>query len=757
MSDNFGLKIGVEGEKEFKNALRDIDRSFKVLGSEMNLVTSQFDKHDKSLQAITARNGVLNKEIDTQKNKIGTLESALKNSAESFGENDKRTHEWQIKLNNANADLNKMETELDKNNKALDESGDGFNEVGNEADNFGDEIKKTAEVTDNAGSRFEKLGNILKGVAVGIGVSMAAVGTAAITAGKKLYDMASDAAAAGDQIDKASQRLGLSKQGYQEWEYVLSQNGASIETLENGMKKLNTAVDDSINGSDSATEKFKRLGISMEDLEGKSREEVFEMTVEGLQGISNESEKAAIGNELLGKSSVQLAALLNQTSEGTEDLKQKAHDLGMVMSDESAIAAVNYTDAMDNLTRSFTGVKNNITADLLPGFTMIVDGLTGLISGQEGAAETLIEGAKQTVDQITQILPLILEIVTSLIAAIAAVAPDLIIALVDGIIENLPALIEAATTVIMTLVNGFIEALPKITEGALELMLALINGLIDNLPKIVEAALLMIVTLATGIGEALPELIPAIVDTVILIVETIINNMGLILKAAFQIIEGLAIGILNALPRLIQALPQLISTITNFIINNLPAIIGMGSQLTVQLAVGLIKAIPQLVAQLPQIVIAIVTGISKVNQSIVGIGENIVRGLWNGIRSMIGWIRDKISNFVGGIVSSVKGVLGIRSPSKVFAGIGKNMGEGVGVGFTDAMVGVEKDMKDAIPTDFDLDLNSQVSSNIKGNEVTAFDVTIPLTIDGVTLTRVISQLQWQQNTVKVRNLGVIGR
>ena len=150
MADNFGLKIGVEGEKEFKNALREINRDFKVLGSEMKLVTSQFDKQDKSLQAVTARNEVLNKEIDAQKNKISTLESALKNAAESFGENDKRTKAWQIQLNNANADLNKMEQELDENNKALDEASDGFGDAGKEADKFGDEIQETGHF--NGGS-----------------------------------------------------------------------------------------------------------------------------------------------------------------------------------------------------------------------------------------------------------------------------------------------------------------------------------------------------------------------------------------------------------------------------------------------------------------------------------------------------------------------------------------------------------------------------------------------------------------------------
>ncbi|MBV1759416.1 MAG: phage tail protein [Dethiosulfatibacter sp.] len=755
MSD-FGLKIGVEGEKEFKNSLRDINQTFKVLGSEMNLVTSQFDKQDKSIKAITARNEVLNKEIDAQKNKVSTLEAALKNAAESFGENDKRTKAWQIQLNNANADLNKMEKELDDNNKALDAASDGFDDAGKEADRFGDEIKDSAKVADDSGGKFEKLGSVMKGVAAGIGVAMAAIGTAAVTAGKKLFDMANDAAAAGDEIDKASQRIGLSRQGYQEWDYVLSQNGASISSLENGMKKLNNTVDDAINGSSSATEKFQRLGISMSDLEGKSREEVFEMTIKGLQGISDEGEKAAIANDLLGTSSVELGALLNQTAESTDALKNKASELGLVMSDESVDAAVNYTDAMDNLTRSFAGVKNNITSQLLPGFTMILDGLTGLITGQEGAAEQLKEGARQTVEQIAVILPQILDVVTGLIAAIAEVAPDLILALVSGILDNLPTLIEAATNIIMTIVGGLIEALPQITDGALQLVLTLVDGIITNLPALVEAALVMIVTLATGLGDALPELIPSIVEAVILIATTLINNLDLVLDAAFQIVSGLAMGLLNSLPTLIQSLPQIINSIITFITSNLPKLIEMGVQLTIQLGMGLIRAIPQIVAQLPQIIMSIVTGLARGIPSILEVGRNIARGLWDGIASMIGWLGEKVKNMVNGIVGGVKKVLGIRSPSKVFAGIGSNMGEGIGEGFEKAMGDVEKDMQGAIPTDFDLDLNSQVTGSFGGSDGAVFDVTIPLTIDGNILTRVIAQLQWNQNTVTVRNLGVAG-
>lgn len=122
MADNFGLKLGIEGEKEFKKSLAEINQTFKVLGSEMKLVSSQFDKNDNSIQALSARNTVLNKEIDAQKQKIETLRQALANASESFGETDRRTQSWQIQLNNAEASLNSMERELDSNNSALEQA-----------------------------------------------------------------------------------------------------------------------------------------------------------------------------------------------------------------------------------------------------------------------------------------------------------------------------------------------------------------------------------------------------------------------------------------------------------------------------------------------------------------------------------------------------------------------------------------------------------------------------------------------------------
>lgn len=273
MAENFGLRIGLEGEKEFKKALADINSSSKVLGSEMKLVSSQFDKNDRSVEALTSRNTVLNREIEEQKKKIEVLRSALDNAATSFGENDKRTQAWQIQLNNAEAALNDMERELRQNNTELDNAEKGFDEAGGEAKDFGKEVDKAGDQSKDAGSKLKKVGQIAKDVGKAMAAAMAAISTAAIAAGKKLFDMATDVAEAGDAIDKTSQKVGISAESFQEWDYVFKRCGADVNGLQNGMKKLSGVISDAAAGSSSACEKLAAVGLSIDDLNGKSQEE----------------------------------------------------------------------------------------------------------------------------------------------------------------------------------------------------------------------------------------------------------------------------------------------------------------------------------------------------------------------------------------------------------------------------------------------------------------------------------------------------
>lgn len=198
MADNFGLKIGVEGEKEFKRALSDINQSFKVLGSEMKLVESEFGKNESSVQSLTAKNEVLTKQIDAQKDKIETLQKALKNASDSFGENDRRTQNWAVQLNNAKAELNGMERELEQSAA--------------EADKLGDELKKSGNEAENSGGKFDKLGGILKGVGAAMGTVALVAGAAAFNLGKEVVQ----------QFGELEQNLGGS-------EAVFGEYAASIQ------------------------------------------------------------------------------------------------------------------------------------------------------------------------------------------------------------------------------------------------------------------------------------------------------------------------------------------------------------------------------------------------------------------------------------------------------------------------------------------------------------------------------------------------
>lgn len=713
MADNFGLKIGVEGEKEFKRALSDINQSFKVLGSEMKLVESEFGKNENSVQSLTSKNEVLTKQIDAQKDKIETLRKALENASSSFGENDRRTQAWAVQLNNAQAELNGMERELKGNEKALDSVADEFNAAEKQADQFGDELDKTGKDAESAGGKFEKLGSVVKGVGAAMGVAFAAIGTAAIGAGKALVDMTVEAAAYADEMLTQSTVTGMSVESLQAYSYAADLVDVSMETLTGSMAKQVKSMSNARDGSAKFADAYAKLGISVADSNGQLRdsETVYWETIDALGKISNETERDALAMQIFGKSAQELNPLIAQGSAGIAALTEEAKRMGAVLSEESIEKLGAFDDSVQRLKQGSEAAQRVMGTVLLPqlqtladdGVSLLGDFTSGLVEAGDDfdkISEVIGSTVGGLVDMIMENLPRIIQ-----------VGMDIVMAIVSSIVENLPTIVDCASSIVMTLLQGLIEALPAITEGALQLVLTLVQGIIDNLPAIIEAAIQMIVTLALGIAEALPELIPSIVEAILLIVQVLLDNMDKILEAAFAIIKGLAEGLLNALPELIAALPQIITSIINFITNNLPAIISMGIQLTVQLAAGLIKAIPQLVASLPQIISALVLGLGKAVGAVFEIGKNIVTGLWDGIKSMGTWISDKVSGFFSGIVDGAKDLLGIHSPSTVFAGIGENMGAGIGIGFGQIMNKVSRDMQTSIPTDFNVDTNFNMKSS----------------------------------------------
>ena len=716
-----GIKFGAEGEQEFKKALNEINQAYKVLGSEMKLVQSQFDKNDNSVEALTARNETLNKQIDAQKDKIATLKAALDNAAASFGENDKRTQAWQIKLNNAEAALNGMERDLKKNNDAIEEASSEFKDAEKAADKFGDEIKKTGKETEQAGDQFEKVGEVLKTVGKAMAATAAAIGAGAVAAGKKIWDMANETAAAGDTVDKMSQKLGLSAKAYQEWDYVLSQSGADIESMGAGFKSLTNLVDKATSGNDAAAASFEKLGISTKELKDMSREDIFALTVKRMQEMGDTTERAALANTIFGKSGQGLAPLLNQTAEATQELMDKANELGFVMSDETVDASVKFTDSMDTLKRTFEGVKNSITSELLPGLTSITDGLTLLLTGSDGAKDKIKTGASEIVTAIKEAIPQATEALKTVLDVIGELAvdllPDLLNLLVDvstqlftslseALPEILPVLFDALfslldtllTDGLPTLLESLMKVVGKLLDSFLEKFPELLNKLITfigniDLGELLEQFLGAVEKIAAMIAENLPTIVDNLVTAIINLVKTI--DWKELIASGNRILLSITDGILSAIPSLIDALPDLIEAIIDFLTD---------PETVIELVKGAVKLVFKLIEKLPEIFMHLISAMGR-------IGINLIEGLWEGISKAGAWLWEQITGFFGGIVDGIKNFFGIHSPSTLFRDeIGKNLALGLGDGFDREMKTVAKDMENAIPTDFDADVQYTVGA-----------------------------------------------
>lgn len=679
MADNFGLKIGIEGEKEFKNSLRDINQSFKVLGSEMKLVSSEFDKQDRSVAAVTARNEVLNKAIEAQKDKISTLESALKNAADSFGENDRRTQNWAVQLNNAKAELNGMERELD--------------ETTDSTEDLGDELKETGDEAEKSGDKFEKLGGVLKGVGAAMGAVAIAAGAAAVKLGKEVIAAYADYEQLVGGVDtlfgdssqtvqnyaaNAFKTAGMSANEYMET--VTGFSASLIQSLGGDTAKAAEVADMAITDmADNANKMGTDLSSIQTAYQGFAKQNytMLDNLKLGYGGTKSEMERLLADAEKISGIKYDLTSF--------SDLTEAIH----VIQTEMGITGTTALEATETISGSISGMQSAI------------DNLMAGLGNADADIEMLVGNV---VESFQHVVKNVVPIIENIVKALPAALDGILIAIGD----LLPTLLSTVVNLFTQILETILSLLPELIPAAVDAVLTIVGALIDNLPLLIDAAVQLITALVEGLGLALPELIPAAVEAIITIVQGLLDSMDQILEAAFAIIQGLAQGLLNALPQLIDALPEVIMTIINFITNNLPLIIEMGVKLTVQLAFGLIKAIPQLVARLPEIIAAIVTGLGKAVSAVFEIGQNIVTGLWNGIKSLGSWISDKVGGFFSGIVDGAKNLLGIRSPSLVFAGIGENMGLGIGEGFTSAMKGVEKDITDSIPTDFDLDMNANI-------------------------------------------------
>ena len=326
--------------------------------------------------------------------------------------------------------------------------------------------------------------------------------------------------------------------------------------------------------------------------------------------------------------------------------------------------------------------------------------------------------------------------------------------LVNNFVDSLVVAGENIIPRINTVINGLTQLITQASQTIIPLA---VETILQNLPSIVSAGMDMVMAIVNGILDNIDLLIDCTLEIVDVVVDKLIENLPKLIDGGVSLIIALAEGLVEAIPQLIEKVPVIITKLIEAYVNNAPKMIEASLKIIVALAEGLIKSIPELIKAIPQIVTAIVNGFKSYMSQIKDIGKNIVNGVWEGIKSMASWITNKVKSFFSGIVDSVKGVLGIHSPSRVFAGIGENMALGLSDGWDSEYNKIKRNITNGL--DFGtatIDAKATMSGKLQnaltniGNIGGDINIVVQSVLDG----KIIGETAYKYNRQMQRAMGV---
>ena len=313
----------------------------------------------------------------------------------------------------------------------------------------------------------------------------------------------------------------------------------------------------------------------------------------------------------------------------------------------------------------------------------IITGVPALINAGMLLLNGLAQGLLEAVPELLAALPGIVDNLTTTLAAFLPQFISVVNLLVMGVVQALPTAIQQIVAVLPTLIDSLINVLLTLMPEIVDAGLALLSALVTDLPEIISA-----------VAAAIPEIVDAIVNA-------ILSSIPLLIDAGIQLLTMLVGNLPAIINGIVSALPTIINSIVNAVLGSIPLLIRSGIQLFVALVSNLPAIISGVVAAVPQIIDAIVGGFAGGFDAMANIGLNLIKGIWSGISDAAAWLKSKIAGFFGGVVDSIRDFFGIHSPSRLMAGIGKNMALGIGVGWEDTFPDIAEDITDSVKLDFD--------------------------------------------------------
>lgn len=375
---NINTRFTLSGEKEYKQAISEIGSGMKVLDSEMRKVSSAYAQNADSVEALNAKNDVLGRKISTQTEKIEYLRAALQQSAEKYGEADKRTMQWQTSLNNAEAELNNLNNQIDENKQKIADSGKEMGNLGDVVNGL--TAKLGIQLPDSMKSSMNAMGS-LDASSLALAGGFAAVAAAIVKAEKAMISMTKESAAFADNIITLSMQTGQSTQQLQEFAYASELIDVSVDTLQGSLTKLTNNMQDTMNGTGNAKASFEALGVSVTNADGsmRSANDVFYETIDALGQVKNETERDAMSMDIFGRSAQDLNPLIIQGSKTLKAYADEAHNVGYVLNDEALSALGAVDDAYQRLQKTQEGVKNQLAVEFAPYLEEFYGDVTSMV------------------------------------------------------------------------------------------------------------------------------------------------------------------------------------------------------------------------------------------------------------------------------------------------------------------------------------------------------------------------------------------
>ena len=461
MAVNIGPKIGIDGEKQYRQEMQNIIQQGKTLAAEMDSVSSAFNNADASEKDYSKVTEKLNEQIANQQKLVEKMRDAVEKSAQATGENSTETLKWKEQLAKAEKGLSDLEGKAKNAAGGIDDLGKEEKETGEQTSIFGDVLKANL-----ASEAIKK----------GIEMTVSAVKDVA----KFFVEAIKGAAEYADEINTLSKTTGMSTDALQEYKYAAELLDVDLNTITGSVQKLKKSMDSAKDGTGATADAFAELGVNVTDSNGNLRDadKVFDDVINALKKIENPTERDAVAMKVLGKSAADLNPLIEAGADELNNLRKEAHNVGAVLDKETLGTLNGVKDGFDRLKNTWEAMKNafaaRIGSKILPDLEKIVKifqefAKTGdngkLFDALTNAFNDFVKKIPRAAAKINQEIPKLIKNIAKKLPTVLKGLAQTIGELLGNAFKNLPELLSAGVTLIKSLIKGIVMFIPNLIDG----------------------------------------------------------------------------------------------------------------------------------------------------------------------------------------------------------------------------------------------------------------------------------------------------